>query len=34
MTPSTTAAFRAPIDDRYFEDCEPGAVFEFGPTSR
>jgi acyl dehydratase len=28
-----TPTFRAPIDDRYFEDYEPGAVFEFGPTS-
>jgi len=25
------STFRTPIDQRYFEDYEPGAVFEFGP---
>jgi acyl dehydratase len=27
------ADFKAPIDDRYFEDYEPGAVYEYGHLS-
>ena len=29
----TSASFQSPIDDRWFEDYTPGAVYEFGPIT-